>query len=288
VDAQDLTLDGGATVTGVTVLGSQQVRFHLSVPQVDGTYTYTLAADSLLNLQGHGNLPYQGTFSVDTVGPRVVGQVPELIAPSPFTQLTFVFDEPIDPASFTTADVTRFTGPGGVDLRPQLTGVTVTGQEATIHFNGQSSLGTYIFQVGPFVEDLVGNTMDQNANGTPGEPGDFYFTTVDVQSVDLVADQLDAPATAQFGDTIGLSWVVRNIGTQPATNAWTDGVWLSSDATLDGSDTLLLTVDAVTVPLAGGQQYTQQTDAVLPLTGALPAGDGRHGQQPGRACGGQQ
>ena len=170
LDASDLTLDGGATVTGIQVIDGRTVRYLLDVPNVETTttYAYALAAGSVLDLQGDANPAYHGTFQIDKTGPRVVAQVPTLQTSAPFTQLTFVFDEAISPVSFTTADILQFKGPGGSNLMTQLTGVNVSGNQATVTFAAQSAQGTYIMQIGPHIEDLVGNKMDQNGNGTPG------------------------------------------------------------------------------------------------------------------------
>ena len=276
VGTGDLTLDGGATVTDVTILDGRRVRFGLNVPDVDATYTYTLEAGRIVDLQGQGNAAYQGTFLIDKTGPHLIAQVPSLQASAPFAQLTFVFDEAIDPASFTTSDITQFTGPGGTDLRTQVTGITVTQDTATVTFNDQAAQGTYIMQIGPDIADLVGNDMDQDNNGTGGEASDYYIATVSLQAADLTVESIDAPDTGQFGAPLTLSWTVRNIGTDPAVEGWQDQVWLSADATYSADDIALLATPVSaptgTIPLGVNAAYTQTVTVTLPLDSAMSDG----------------
>jgi hypothetical protein len=276
LEASDVTLDGGASVTGIQVIDGRTVRYLLSVPDVEATYTYTLAAGSVLDLQGDANPEYQGTFLIDKTGPRVADQIPAQQTSAPFSQLTFVFDEAINPVSFTTSDVTQFTGPGGVSLMTQLTGVSVSGNQATVTFNAQSAQGTYIMQIGPNIEDLVGNKMDQNGNGTPGEAGDYYLATIDLQSADLIVSSLDLPENAVFGAPITFSWTVQNIGSDPAIEGWKDQAWLSTDATYSGDDIPLLaspiSPPTGSIPLGSSATYTQTATVNLPLSAALSGG----------------
>jgi len=276
LDASDLTLDGGATVAGLQVIDGRTVRYLLNVPDVGGTYTYTLAGGSIWDVQGDVNPAYQGTFVIDKTGPRVVGQIPTQQASAPFTQLTFVFDEPINPASFTTADVTQFVGPGGINLPSQLVGVSVSGNQATVRFNAQSAQGTYIIRIGPDIEDLVGNKMDQDGNGTPGQASDYYLATVDLQAADLTVTGVSLPGSAVFGWPITISWTVRNIGTDPAREVWKDQMWLSTDATLSADDIPLLPAPmsppAGTIPMGVNESYTQVATVNLPVRAQLASG----------------
>ncbi|NLX56992.1 MAG: S8 family serine peptidase [Planctomycetaceae bacterium] len=276
LDAGDLTLDQDASVTGLQVIDGRTVRYLLNVPDVEATYTYTLAAGSVLDLQGDSNPAYQGTFRIDKTGPHVTSQIPALQTSAPFSQLTFVFDEAIDPISFTTSDVVQFTGPGGVSLMANLTGVLVAGNQATVQFEDQSAQGTYIMRIGPNIQDMVGNKMDQNGNGTPGEAGDYYLATVELQSADLTVADVDLPDTAVFGAPITFSWTVRNIGSDPAREGWKDQAWLSTDATHSADDIPLLAAPLAppegTVPLGVNGSYTQTVTVNLPLTAALSDG----------------
>ncbi|MGB2202242.1 MAG: CARDB domain-containing protein, partial [Pseudooceanicola atlanticus] len=83
---------------------------------------------------------------------------------------------------------------------------------------------------------------------------------------DLKVEIVTAPPAAGYGDSVALEWRVRNLGVDPATGSWTDAVYVSTDAVLDGNDILLGEV-ARTGPLAAGDSYT--VTGSFDLTGAL-------------------
>jgi subtilase family serine protease/methionine-rich copper-binding protein CopC len=265
VNVADLQFDdAGVTVTNAELFDGTTIRYSMTVPNVEGSYGYRLLQNSLLDLQGTGNLEYRGSFQIDHTGPRVVGQSPALQASAPFKSLTLTFDESLDPAAFSIEDIESFTGPGGVSLKSRITNVTVSGAMATIEFNDQNSFGTYTMVIGPNVTDAVGNLMDQNGNGINGEPGDTYTATIDLQSPDLEVSSVNAPETGVFGQPLAVAWTVRNIGTDPAVEGWSDRIYLSTDAALGADDTLLATVQNLGA-LNPGEFYTGEANVVLPL-----------------------
>jgi RHS repeat-associated protein len=265
VQTTDLTIDGGAAVTGLEWVDGKTVRFLLNVPDVAVTYNYSISADAMTDLQGVGDVAYSGTFSIDRTGPRVVSQIPALQSIAPFNELTFVFNEPLAAASVSTADIYSFTGPGGTNLLSQVTSVSVPGSNLTVRFNNQNAMGTYTMVIGPNITDAVGNVMDQNQNGTGGETADRYTATIDLQSPDLQLTSLIIPSNANFGQTIEVSWTVRNIGSDPAREEWSDRIYLSNNNTLDESDTVLFTNVANASPLSVLQEYTRTANVTLPL-----------------------
>jgi RHS repeat-associated protein len=84
---------------------------------------------------------------------------------------------------------------------------------------------------------------------------------------DVVANSLLVPATVNAGKSITVSWTDKNQG-EGSAGAWQDAVFLSTDSTLDASDTLLGVVD-VNNPLASGASAAEQLKTNLP---ALQAG----------------
>ena len=92
--------------------------------------------------------------------------------------MSLTFNEEINPATFTPAQVT-LTGPGGT-----ISGVTVTpvsgsnDHEFTISFPTQTAAGTYTLKVGPDIQDWYGNDMNQNRNGVNGEASDAFVETI--------------------------------------------------------------------------------------------------------------
>ncbi len=100
------------------------------------------------------------------------------------------FDRRVDPATFTAADVQlRYrdtTGAAAVDISNQVLSVTPLDADIygaarfLIRLVPQTRVGTYSYAVGPAVSDrvrhdgLLGNAMDQDANGTPGQATDAF------------------------------------------------------------------------------------------------------------------
>jgi subtilisin family serine protease/subtilisin-like proprotein convertase family protein len=109
-------------------------------------------------------------------GPYVVASSPDGETPGPVGSARVTFNQPVNPATFTRADVT-LTGPGGK-------GVTVRGVTAVagsdnrqfdITFKQQTAVGTYRLGVGPLIADPGGTRMDQDRDGIAGErPQDRY------------------------------------------------------------------------------------------------------------------
>jgi hypothetical protein len=107
----------------------------------------------------------------DTFGPRVVAG-PSGSVMGPVDRVTLTFDEPIQEATFTASDVT-LTGPGGPVAVTGVIRLTDTRYEVT--FAPQTVEGAYSLTVGPDVLDAAGNRMDQDGDGTAGEPTDDQF-----------------------------------------------------------------------------------------------------------------
>ena len=94
---------------------------------------------------------------------------------------------------------------------------------------------------------------------------------LDLLSPDLSVDLVTvAPSSAQFSQSVDVTWVVRNAGNGPASSNWNDLVALSLDA-FPGNDIPLWT-NAPHGALALGQSYTNTARVVLPLSSTLLAG----------------
>jgi len=90
--------------------------------------------------------------------------------------IRLTFQESIAPGSFDLGDVVGFQGPQGPI---PVTGVSpVAGsmdRQFDVTFAPQATYGIYAMVIGPAIQDLAGNAMDQNQNGINGEvPGDQY------------------------------------------------------------------------------------------------------------------
>ena len=262
VQATDLVFSTpGATVTGAELLDGKTVKFTVDVPNTDGTYQYTLAGAAFRDLQGFDSLAFSGSFAIDRTAPHVVLQTPVQQAAAPFSQLSFTFDESLKAASVSTADITSFTGPGGTNLLGQIQSVSVNGITLTVNFNNQTVEGTYTMTIGPAIEDVVGNPMSA-----------AYTGTIELQSPDLSNISVTATSTAMFGSQITVDWLVRNIGSDPAKENWSDRVYLSRDTTLSSDDALLFSEAASANPLATSGEYAKSRLVTLPLNQSFSDG----------------
>jgi hypothetical protein len=282
VDNGDLTIDGGS-VNDVTMLDGQTIRFIVSIPNIEGAYSFSLAEGAFVDLQGLPSAEFQGTFSIDKTGPRVIAQSPVTQASAPFSSMRFTFSKLINPASFTTADIVSFTGPSNTNLFSTISSVSVNGSEATVNFSARTISGTYTIVFGPQIQDLPGNLMDQDQDGILGEATqDSYSGTITLMSPDLTVTDLSLsnlpPVGAMFGSTVDVTWTVRNIGTDPAAEGWVDEIWFSRDAIVGNADDRLLrriSPPSGTVPLAQGSEYSRTETFTLPLEPIFDSGSFR-------------
>lgn len=111
----------------------------------------------------------------------------------------------------------------------------------------------------------------QNTQEEFNENNNLTPIPIEVVLPDLVVNALAAPATANFGDTITLTWDVANLGTGSALGTWSDRLYLSSDETISEDDRLLVT-EVRQNTLAPGESYTQSADLTLPLDSTVVDG----------------
>jgi hypothetical protein len=130
----------------------------------------------------------------NTLGPKVTAsQVLGDNTNQVYNTLRVTFNEAMALASF-TQDQVQLTAPGGAEV-PFSSVVPVSGSSNTqfdIIYPPQGRIGNYTVVVGPDIKDTFGNSMDQNNNLIPGEPGvapdgDQYRTTFTVQGPKVIA-----------------------------------------------------------------------------------------------------
>jgi hypothetical protein len=300
VDAATLTADdfaitgpGGAVpVIGVTAVNTVTFRAEFATQSAVGTYTVTVgpdvlsAAGALLdqNNDGAGGEPADRYINVFTVtAPRVLGTTPAGAVPPPVGSVRIVYNKPVNAATFTLEDVASFTGPGGVDLRGQLTGVmpvTAGGASALfdITFPPQTALGLYTLVLEPTVLDLHGNPVDQNGDrisnaadrftvtfglappGTAGPDGYGYAGKATVVQDYGVAGRPGAVAVT-FSSTDDAATAI-NLGAHTFT---------FHGQTYTGNDQLFVSTNGL---ISFGQAYTSYqnddlTDTTLPVIAVL-------------------
>ncbi len=96
--------------------------------------------------------------------------------------------------------------------------------------------------------------------------GTFTEITPD-QLPDLRIDSTTAPASGIQGNTVSVSWTVKNAGNEPTSAApWYDAVFLSADETLGFGDISLgqIAPTSEDLPLASGERYTLTHSLMVP------------------------
>src|SRR5262249_29512945 len=132
--------------------------------------------DPVLGLQGKTTTggqvdAYKAVTTVlrNVTGPRVVSAVPNASGTKPVSSLRVTFSEGINPATFTLADISSFTGPNGSLAVTRISPVSNSDdRQFDLIFAQQSTPGTYTLTLGPDIRDWSGNPMDQNANDIGG------------------------------------------------------------------------------------------------------------------------
>jgi hypothetical protein len=181
-------------------------------------------ADNSPELVGNPDRPNMdmatARVQVAVAGPSVVNSSPSGDTFGTVSSVRVRFDEQIDPATFTLAQVDSFTrtdADGVTDLLPSLSAITpVAGsnnRQFDLTFASQSHLGRYALTIGPDILDTAGRPMDQNHNGIPGEiPDDEYTATFSLQAPKVIAStpagtshlpgELISSATVTFNEPI--------------------------------------------------------------------------------------
>ena len=135
------------------------------------------------------------------------------------------------------------TSPDGLtvtDLTSTITSISSdsTNTHYTVSFQNTAKLGTYRMVIGPNIADKLGDPMDQDGDGIPGESTDTYTATFTItQAPDLVVTTASADtASVVTGGTVNVSYTVANHGNAgTGAGSWQDVVYLSPTPTYDPS-----------------------------------------------------
>ena len=125
------------------------------------------------------------------------------------------FNEPIDASTFSTSDVDIFS-PTGIRVRAD--NITqLNDRSFRVDFAEQTSAGRYRYTVGPSIEDVFGNSMNQNQNVVGGETSDQLIGYFDVALTPTVYPVLtkfepDEPIAGWAFSSINGSWASDRIG----------------------------------------------------------------------------
>ncbi|MBL8339550.1 MAG: pre-peptidase C-terminal domain-containing protein, partial [Rhodoferax sp.] len=141
------------------------------------------------------------------------------------------------------------------------------GYDAAGNFQLPSNLATndYFIIVRTDRDNQITEGAAGELNNLRASTGTVHITAAVTTPPDLVVVSVDAPDTAISGQTMQVSWTVRNDGTGPADNrAWYDAVYLSRDGVLDRNADIYLGY-ASRNGLGVGESYTQTLDLTVPL-----------------------
>ena len=202
-DGSDWKQAGGNIDPGVL---NQYLHIGLDLDEILSTADVVLDADVYLKFF-HNAFYADGIMTFDDIrvsnldvfGPKTIDQTPNTLVAAPLDSFTVTFNEDIAAASFTAADVS-VVDPVGNSIA--LAGDPVdSGDHRTFTMNflqSQVVSGTYTFTVGPDVQDLSGNSMNQDDDAVVGETNgqDLYSGVIQVGSLNGAA----FPYTQDFED----------------------------------------------------------------------------------------
>ncbi|MBI3851080.1 MAG: hypothetical protein HY298_12505 [Verrucomicrobia bacterium] len=155
---------------------------------------------------------------------------------------------------------------------------------AVVNFNGVLSghasvtvTQTLIFPASDLGQQYLGinaDSADQVSEVNEANNTLFSATPIQVTAPDLAALSVGAPASAQFGQTINVTWNVQNAGDAAANAVWSDKLYLTTNSSSLGGAILLFTRSMADVsPLVAGDSYVRTQAVTLPLTTSLLPGN---------------
>jgi subtilisin-like proprotein convertase family protein len=174
---------------------------------------------------------YVAKFDVGGLAVLSVTPAPGSAAPAGLSAVIITFNQAVLPGSLGAGTVT-LTGPGGVvpwvGFHDVTTGVPNLHNVWEGDFNPQNAYGSYTLVVGPGVQDLAGNAMDQNGGPTFWQPG-VNPAGYDYTSSFRVAGLQITQAVSTSSDPAVLSAInlTFNMGVNPSTFQNNDVVLLS-------------------------------------------------------------
>ncbi|MEL6106145.1 MAG: choice-of-anchor Q domain-containing protein [Planctomycetota bacterium] len=111
----------------------------------------------------------------DVIGPKVSSISPDSLVAGPVASVDVSFSEAIDATTFTRDDVVVYGADG---LQISLATDPIDSGDQTnfrLDFEAQTLRGDYLIEIGPNVNDVAGNPMNQDDDALNGEPADDGF-----------------------------------------------------------------------------------------------------------------
>ncbi|MBD2439767.1 CARDB domain-containing protein [Nostoc sp. FACHB-110] len=142
----------------------------------------------------------------------------------------------------------------------QNTALAATGSYTTTE---NISIPNSVAQRGSISRYLLFVTDGGNNQDETNETNNVFAQAITINAPDLVVTAANVPITAELGETIFVSWTVKNQGTVSATSYWYDFIYISKDEFLDDSDSFVLYTNSGR-PLASDSSYTDTSDIFIP------------------------
>lgn len=272
LDAGDVRVGLATQTAAVAVGGSYSRTVAMTIPNVPaGSWFAILAADA-------GDTLVEQRNDNNTKVVPVTVQTPDLV-PTAFTAPTTASADGLLALSWTVANQ------GDGEARSPWTDTVYLSTDAVLDA-GDTQITAPIRN-----SALAANgTYDKALTATlPAVPAGDYFlilrvdngnkvyeraednnvatAPITIQTPDLTPIALTAPASAQKGTQISVSFTVRNQGTGAAAPSWTDRLVLSTDQTPGGTDPLLATAQQTAAVPAGGTYDVTRTVTLPSVTG---------------------
>ena len=282
-DADDILLDTAARNGVVQAEGSYVHNEAVTLPLnlVDGTYWLYVRADapnSVYESDESNNLADRritvtrniADLQVTRIGHDATGTAGQGLAVdwrvdnegSSQTNIGYWYD-----AAYLSLDQTLDGNDVLLGARYRNSGLGVDqGYDAVANFTVPSNLATndYFIILRTDRDNQVAEGMAGELNNILASSGTVHITAAVTAPPDLVVLSVDAPDAAISGQSMTLSWTVRNDGIGAADNrSWYDAVYLSRDGVLDRNADIYLGY-ASRSGLDVGESYTQTLDVAIP------------------------
>ncbi len=151
----------------------------------------------------------------------VVGATPTGLVNQAVAQLDIRFLRNVHGPSFSLADV-ALTGPGGVVTPTSFQ--QISGTRIRIYLPAQTADGLYSCTVGPAIQAVDGSWMDQDRDGTGGEPEDIFEFTFTIDRTPPAAPTVSGFDLAPATNVIPQPPISLTGGREAGTDVFIDGV----------------------------------------------------------------
>ena len=260
---------GAPSITGVEILATNVVRIHFAAPLPAGAFTLTIGP-AITDLAGNPMLQaFVGTITVilpDLAVAQITAPASALAGQPLYVSWTVTNLGPGVVAGSWKSSVALATNAAGSDAQP-LGAFSVTNTIPAAGSLAQTGLvilpagiaGNRWLVVTADADNEIGESVETNNSRVAAAP-------LLIRAPDLEVSRLVSPATARFGQTINVAFVVTNRGTATALASWSDRVYLSSVSNSLAGAIPLLTVNVGTdSPLAARTSYSRAEAVTLPF-----------------------